>query len=125
MFDQWKSLFREVSGYNEETLKLDIGEIVETYNFTRSNIVIDYLIFAIQTYYAMFIKLLVTEMLNQKKMKVNINTQMNFASMDCAYKELQNIENGQLFVQFGINNFIENDFLAGTWMNGIRRYMMK
>ena len=36
MFDQWKSLFREVSGYNEETLKLDIGEIVETYNFTRS-----------------------------------------------------------------------------------------
>lgn len=67
MFDQWKSLFREVSGYNEETLKLDIGEIVETYNFTRSNIVIDHLIFAIQTYYAMFIKLLVTEMLNQKK----------------------------------------------------------
>ena len=45
-------------------------------------------------------------------MKVNINTQMNFASMDCAYKELQNIENGQLFVQFGINNFIENDFFG-------------
>ena len=112
MFDQWKSLFREVSGYNEETLKLDIGEIVETYNFTRSNIVIDHLIFAIQTYYAMFIKLLVTEMLNQKKMKVNINTQMNFSSKDCAYKELQNIENGQLFVQFGINNFIENDFFG-------------
>lgn len=58
-------------------------------------------------------------------MKVNINTQMNFSSKDCAYKELQNIENGQLFVQFGINNFIENDFLAGIWMNGIRRYMMK
>ena len=91
---------------------MDIGEIVETYNFTRSNIVIDHLIFAIQTYYAMFIKLLVTEMLNQKKMKVNINTQMNFSSKDCAYKELQNIENGQLFVQFGINNFIENDFFG-------------
>ena len=78
MFDQWKSLFREVSGYNEETLKLDIGEIVEIYNFTRSNIVIDHLIFAIQTYYAMFIKLLVTEMLNQKKMKVNINNADEF-----------------------------------------------
>ncbi len=112
LFEQWRALFREVSGYNSETVKLDVNEIVDLYNIKKETIKLDYLLFAIQTYYAMFIKLLVTEMLNQKKMKISIDYKMNFASKDVAYAELKSIEDGKLFIQFGILNFIENDFFG-------------
>lgn len=46
---------------------MDIDEITNIYDIKRDTLKIDFLIFAIQSYYAMLIKLLVTEMLNQKK----------------------------------------------------------
>ena len=112
LYDQWKALFKEVSGYNSETLKLDINEISKAYAINGEKIKIDYLIFSIHTYYAMLIKFLVTQLLNQTKMKVKVNYQVNFDTSDNAYAEISKIENGQLFRALGISNFIEDDFFS-------------
>lgn len=112
IFEQWKALFSEVSGYSSDTVKLDIDEIVGVYHIEKSTLKIDYLIYSIQTYYALFIKLLVTVMLNKKKIKLNINTEENFNSIEGAYHELMQIESGYLFETLGILNFIEEDFFG-------------
>ena len=112
VYQQWNSLFSEVSGYNENTLKLDIDEVVSIYGIERKNISIGYLIYAIQTYYALFIKLLVTVMLNQRKIKLNVETQLNFSDKFATYKELKSVENGTIFNQLGIVNFLEEDFFG-------------
>lgn len=112
VYEQWNALFSEVSGYNENTLKLDIDEVVSVYGIERKDMSIGYLIYAIQTYYALFIKLLVTVMLNQRKINLNIDTQINFGDKNATYKELKTIENGTIFTQLGIVNFIEEDFFG-------------
>ena len=109
VYEQWNALFSEVSGYNENTLKLDIDEVVSVYGIEQKDMSIGYLIYAIQTYYALFIKLLVTVMLNQRKINLKIDTQINFGDKNATYKELKTIENGTIFTQLGIGNFIEED----------------
>lgn len=112
LFSQWRALFREVSGYNSDTLKLDMNEITTAYLIEDENIKIDYLIFSIHTYYAMLIKFLVTQLLNQTRMKIKINDQVNFDTLENTYREMSQIESGKLFRSVGINNFIEDDFFS-------------
>ncbi|MBO5238007.1 MAG: hypothetical protein J6B50_04450 [Lachnospiraceae bacterium] len=112
LFSQWRALFKEVSGYNSDTLKLDINEITTAYSIEDDDIKIDYLIFSIHTYYAMLIKFLVTQLLNQTRMKIKINYQVNFDTSENTYSEISQIESGQLFRSLGINNFIEDDFFS-------------
>lgn len=112
VYQQWNALFSEVSGYNEKTLKLDINEVASIYNLDRESISIGYLIYAIQTYYALFIKMLVTVMLNKRKVNLSIDTQMNFGDKNATFEELKSIESGKIFSSLGIANFIEEDFFC-------------
>lgn len=112
VYQQWNALFSEVSGYNEKTLKLDIDEVASIYNLDRKNILLGYLTYAIQTYYALFIKLLVTVMLNKRRVNWGIDTQINFGDKNATYEELKSIESGKIFESLGIANFIEEDFFC-------------
>ncbi|WP_214738269.1 N-6 DNA methylase [Exiguobacterium sp. s162] len=117
LFDQWKSLFREVSGYSFDSTKLKIQEIKDLYGFTDENVQIDKLIFAIHSYYAFLIKLLTTDILfhfhnNHYKF---LDT-AHYTSQEELYDYLKDIENGGKFRSLGISNFLEGDFF-GWYLN--------
>ena len=89
-----------------------MNELKTSYSDIEETIEPDYLIFAIHTYYAILIKFLVTQLLNQTKMKIKLNEQINFDTPENAHFEIARIENGHIFRALGINNFIEDDFFS-------------
>jgi len=112
LFEQWKSLFREVSGYSYGTLKLNLKEIKEAYNVNEENTRIDYLIFSIHTYYALLIKLLVVEILYHHKRNKVFQTAFDIRNSESTKRTLEGIESGGRFERLGIKNFLEGDFFG-------------
>lgn len=112
IFEQWKSLFREVSGYSYDTEKLDLKELKNLYGFGEDKIRIDYLIFAIHTYYALLIKILVIKILYHYKKKKAFQQGLKYDTQAIAYETMKAIENGGRFKELGILNFLEEDFFG-------------
>lgn len=122
LFDQWSSLFREVSGYSYDTSKLNLKEIKDIYQLDEEDVKIDYLIFSIHTYYALLIKLLVVEILYHHKRNTVFQTSFDNKDSDSTKRTLEGIENGGRFEQLGIKNFLEGDFFGwylNTWNEDI------
>lgn len=112
IFEQWKSLFREVSGYSYDTEKLDLKELKNMYGFGEKKIRIDYLIFSIHTYYALLIKVLVIKILYHHKKKKAFQQGLKYDTQSIAYETMKAIENGGRFKELGILNFLEEDFFG-------------
>ena len=112
LFEQWSSLFREVSGYSYDTSKLNLKEIKEAYQVDEEKTRIDYLIFSIHTYYALLIKLLVVEILYHHKRNSVFQTSFDNRDSESTKRTLEGIENGGRFERLGIKNFLEGDFFG-------------
>ncbi len=106
LFEQWKVLFREVCGYDFETKKSEITELLKLLEIEHESIELAIVIFAIQTYYAIFIKLLAAETLTYFR-----HRETSFLTALSNLKaQMTSLESGELFRREGINNFIEGDF---------------
>lgn len=117
LFEQWKSLFREVSGYSYDTVKLNFKEIRNAYKVkSDEEPKVDYLIFAIHTYYALLIKLLVMEILYHHKRNHIFQTAFDNSNSETTKRSLEGIESGGRFERLGIKNFLEGDFF-GWYLN--------
>lgn len=113
LFEQWKILYREVCGYNFETLDLKMVKLKDCYKIEDENVDLPTLIFSIHTYFALIIKFLSIEVLNYLQKK-SYNTLKKFP-VDNSEKlkaELKKMEDGGLFKQLGIKNFLEGDFFG-------------
>ena len=118
LFKDWMELFKQATGYNPEKLK-EIKELSEDYEFEKSNINYDALIFAIHTYYALIMKLIAAEV-------ASLNTggqllESYIGDLINAYGEgiealkdtLRELESGDIFKKFlGIDNFLEEDYFS-------------
>lgn len=71
LFEQWKILFREVCGYDFDTLDLKIQNLKSHYDINEKSVEIDYLVFSIHTYFALIIKFLSLEVLTYLSNKKN------------------------------------------------------
>ncbi|MGB7605887.1 MAG: N-6 DNA methylase [Lutisporaceae bacterium] len=118
LFEQWKCLFREVSGYSFSSTKLDLNEIKNLYGFKDESISVDSLIFSIHTYYALLIKLLSIDILYHNKSQdfKYQKSAIKYESKEQLFKALEDIESGGRFAQLGITNFLEGDFF-GWYLN--------
>ncbi|MGI5859575.1 MAG: N-6 DNA methylase [Tepidanaerobacteraceae bacterium] len=113
LFEQWKHLFREVCGYDFDTLDLKIQDLKKHYNIGEEKIKVDCLIFSIHTYFALIIKFLTIEVLtylsNKKNEGLNALTIDNQSILN---EQLEDMESGGLYKKLGVTNFLEGDFFG-------------
>ena len=111
-FGEWKRLFGIV--YGEQFTNYRGGESVElakAYGVPES---VDFqsLLFCVHTYFAFLMKLIAAELLTLRESDYasSYSARLVHASRDKLAEELNYIEDGSVFAQRGISNFIEGDF---------------
>ena len=128
LFEQWKILFREICGYDFETLDLKIKQLNVEYDLP-GKVRTDVLIYSIQTYFALIIKFLSIELLTfVSSDKSNGLSAFRIESSNELKNQLEEMESGGLFKKLGISNFLEGDFFGGYlffWKNSLYEIIKK
>lgn len=110
LFEQWKILFREVCGYDFDTKKLEMKELLKTFHLKNEVGDLSKIIFAIHTYYALFIKILGVETLTYfRHRETSFLSSFTHEGLE---HQITALENGELFKIEGVNNFNEGDFFS-------------
>jgi methylase of polypeptide subunit release factors len=128
-FNQWKILFGEVCGYDVENLSDKLKKLAEFY-------IVDgkpqpaQLLFAVHTYYAIFIKLLAAEIVSffNPWMPRQVERLQSATSPGKLKEELEELERGGIFHQMGITNFLEGDLFSwylAVWSEPIQAVVRK
>lgn len=113
LFEQWQTLYREVCGYSFETKALKIKDLKEQYFLRNETINYPHLIFAIQTYFSLLIKMLSLNILTYLKDSTLIEKFcFHTESFEKLREDLKNVEEGGIFRRLGILNFLEGDFFS-------------
>jgi type I restriction-modification system DNA methylase subunit len=117
LFEDWLRLFKQTTGYSPENLK-SLEELAKEYNI-NGNIKYDELIFAIQTYYALILKLLSAEVVYlyaggrfYKSYIAELDDAYAREGLEGLKRVLTDLENGGIFKIFGIENFLEGDYYS-------------
>lgn len=113
LFEQWKCLFREVCGYDFDTLDIKIQDLKDHYELKGDNVKIDYLLFSIHTYFALIIKFLSIEVLTYLSNKKQDGLHSLITDNQIKLKEqLADMESGGLYKKLGVSNFLEGNFFS-------------
>lgn len=112
LFEDWKRVFSQVCGYSFESEIEDLS-LSKLYEF-EEDIDISKLLFAIHTYYALVIKLLVAEIavIYGNSLLQSYLEKLSPLQSKEFKKELENLERGELFAILGIKNFLEEDYFS-------------
>ena len=134
LYRQWALTFSEICGYEQDSPKLDVESLARLYAVrasARDKLHPFKLFFAIHTYYATFIKLLAVQIVNfYARTKVarlaprEPVTLQHAVTLDDQSLQgyLRAMEEGGIFSQLGIRNFLEGDFFGWyleDWTQGI------
>jgi type II restriction/modification system DNA methylase subunit YeeA len=117
LFEDWLRLFKQTTGYSPENLK-SLEELTKEYNI-NGDVKYDELIFAIQTYYALILKLLSAEVVYlyaggrfYKSYIAELDDAYAREGLEGLKRVLTDLENGGIFKIFGIENFLEGDYYS-------------
>lgn len=115
-FNQWQILFGEVCGYDVNKLSKKIKELSGFYLIGETKPKPAELMFCVHTYYAIFIKLLASEIVSSFSEFIT-STIRQLADTSTSNELRQALEEldlrGGVFAQIKITNFLEGDFF--TW----------
>jgi len=124
-FGQWKILFGEVCGYDVDNPSDKIKKLAEFYNVGVKDPKPAELLFAVHTYYALFMKLLAAEIVAFfHKLPTPLQKMMQAATSKKLKREMDELEAGSIFRHLNISNFLEGDLFAwytGVWTEPIER----
>jgi len=111
-FSQWRILFGEVCGYDVYGKNEKISKLAAHYGL--SDAAPAALLFAIHTYYAIFIKLLAAEIASSfSPLGVSVLKKCVAApTPEKLLTELRSLEQGGIWAQLGITNFLEGDLFS-------------
>lgn len=111
-FRQWQILFGEVCGYDIHGRNPKIAKLAEHYGVREADPA--ELLFAVHTYYALFIKLLAAEIVASfSPLGTSTLEQIASAATPEALRErLRTLEQGGIWSQLGIHNFLEGDLFS-------------
>ncbi len=124
LFEDWRRVFSYVAAYSPQAIK----ELGKFYGLKDANP--ELLFFAIHTYYALFMKLLSAELVS---LFVSISPFSFLRSLQDSYRlgafekfkeELEKLENGHLFREVGIKNYLEGDYF-GWYLNELDEELAK
>jgi len=113
LFEQWSLQFSEVCDY-EEASKLRIETFARQFGITQKPLESFRFFFCLHTYYATFIKLLALQVVQYYAMP-RLGTDLKQAAIlekERLKEYLKRMEDGGIFRQLGISNFIEGDFFS-------------
>ncbi|MDP8206173.1 MAG: N-6 DNA methylase [Candidatus Electryonea clarkiae] len=120
-FRQWQILFGEVCGYDIHGQSAKINKLAKHYVIIDPNPA--ELLFAVHTYYAIFMKMLAAEIVSSFS-PLGTSTLKKLVSAPTSAKlrdELLNLEQGGIWSQLGIRNFLEGDIFSwyiDAWNDG-------
>jgi len=124
LYRQWALTFSEICGYEQDSPKLDVESLARLYAVraaARDKLQPFKLFFAIHTYYATFIKLLAVQVVNfyarTKVARIAHHEPITLEhavslNSDGLQNYLRTMEEGGIFSQLGIRNFLEGDFFG-------------
>ena len=122
-FQQWKILFGEVCGYDVDSPSEKIAKLAGCYGITGQGLRPAELLFAVHTYYAIFMKLLASEIVAFfHKLPTPLQKMMQAGTGNKLKRELEDLEAGSIFRHLNITNFLEGDLFAwytATWSEPI------
>ena len=111
-FQQWRILFGEVCGYDIDGQNSKVRQLAEHYDVPTPDPA--ELLFAVHTYYAIFMKMLAAEIVASFS-PLGTSTLKKLVSAPTSAKlrdELRNLEQGGIWSQLGIRNFLEGDIFS-------------
>ena len=111
-YQQWRILFGEVCGYDIEGQNSKVRQLADHYHVSDPHPA--ELLFAVHTYYAIFMKMLAAEIVASFS-PLGTSTLKKLVSAPTSAKlrdELRNLEQGGIWSQLGIRNFLEGDIFS-------------
>jgi len=110
-FRQWDMIFGVIYGQELERGDLAAKELATLYNIADKPD-LKKLLFAIHTYYVLLMKMLAAELISLQEGSwfASFTADVEAASDDLVKSKIEHLENGGLFKQFNIVNFLEGDF---------------
>jgi hypothetical protein len=112
-YNQWKILFGEVCGYDVEQPTDRIKKLADSYGIPVRGLKPPKLLFAIHSYYALFMKLLAAEIVAFfHKLPTPLQKMLQASTGNKLKRELVELEAGSIFRHFNITNFLEGDLFA-------------
>ena len=111
-FRQWQILFGEVCGYDIHGQSAKVRQLATHYNAPNAHPA--ELLFAVHTYYALFMKMLAAEIVTSFS-PLGTSTLKRLISAPTSAKlrdELQSLEQGGIWSHLGIRNFLEGDLFS-------------
>jgi hypothetical protein len=113
-FSQWKILFCEVCGYDVDNPSDKIKKLAEFYGVEhRRKFKAAELLFAVHSYYAIFMKLLASEIAAYfHKLPTPLQKMIQAGSSNALKREMEDLEAGSIFRHLNITNFLEGDLFA-------------
>ncbi|MEX0802237.1 MAG: N-6 DNA methylase [Candidatus Binatia bacterium] len=128
-FSQWKILFGEVCGYDVDNPSEKIKKLATFYGVPANGVKPAEMLFAVHTYYALFMKLLAGEIIGHFHKLPSLIGRMIAAPSAAKLKaELAELEAGGIFRHLGITNFLEGDLFAWylpAWSDEIEELVRK
>ena len=113
-FNQWKILFGEVCGYDVDTPSEKIKRLAESYEIPIKGLKAANLLFSLHTYYALFMKLLASQIVTfVHQLPTPLSKMIQAPTTAKLRRELEDFEAGSIFRHFSITNFLEGDLF--TW----------
>lgn len=111
LFEDWRRIFSQVCSYTPEKLK----KLAEFYGFKEADP--ERLTFALHTYYTLLMKLIVSEIVSvlSEGLTGSVLARLNesyLSDVESFRFVLTELEDGGLFRQLGIRNFLEADYFA-------------
>ncbi|MDP2935652.1 MAG: N-6 DNA methylase, partial [Dehalococcoidia bacterium] len=113
LYEEWRRIFGIVYGQEPVKAQRDAQALARLYHVTGSTD-LKPLLFAVHTYYALFMKLLAAELLSlqQGALLASIAEQLPALSGELLRSRLEELERGTWFEAQGIRNFLEADFFG-------------
>ncbi|MDO8577763.1 MAG: N-6 DNA methylase [Dehalococcoidales bacterium] len=124
-FSQWKILFGEVCGYDVDSPSDKIKKLAEFYQVSVKDPKPAELLFAVHTYYALFMKLMAAQIVAFfHKLTTPLERMMQATTSNKLKREMEDLEAGSIFRHLNITNFLEGDLFAwytGVWTEPIEK----
>ncbi|MGH9765594.1 MAG: N-6 DNA methylase, partial [Blastocatellia bacterium] len=124
-FGQWKILFGEVCGYDVDSPSDKIKKLAEFYGVPLKGIKPAEMLFAVHSYYAIFMKLLASEIVAFfHKLPTPLHKMIQAGTSNKLKREMEDLEAGSIFRHLNITNFLEGDLFAwytSVWSDSIEK----
>ena len=124
-FSQWKILFGEVCGYDVDNPSDKIKKLAAAYGVPAKGLRPAELLFALHTYYAIFMKLLAAEIVAFfHRLPTPLERMIQSGTSAKLKRELEELEAGGIFRHLNITNFLEGDLFAwytSVWSEPIEK----